>query len=683
MNRLKLSIALLAIGLSGNALGQDLLSKVPANSKMVVAFNGKGFLKHADVNQVSGIFQKMGLFKEIGKNNEQIQNIEDFGIDLHGKSYIHMDVNEKVTFLGGLIPLKSKSQFEAMLPKEKKIEVVNGLNSIFSSDRTLRISWDDHTIYMLGGIAVDSYFGRPEVSEELGLKAYPEYSYADDAATEITLDDEWMIDSTSTAEEAIAEAEAAAAAAMTSEEEAALEAAAAAAAAQAEIEEEEGVVIIPPAGVPPPSNSDTIGVEDEFASVDSVLARDEYQDDYYAQYAQVSHYNDSVKNVVVAQEVSQKLGTIITSNGKGFRSNALARMKDNELMRIEAVKLDSMMHYLYPKEIIGVTMGFTPSFDYGYEAMSGVVAVDGHTMKFSGHIQTDKETTKIYKDIYGRKLNPRFYNFVDENALGFISMNVSTEAYLKHSPRLISKMYGTGESKVNQMIDLYATLFDVIIDEQAIGKVFKGDNLLVLNGVTQKEVEYIDYEYDEDYNATEVTKTKKATIPDYLWAFSSDDTRVFEKLLKFAETQTAARLDDGIYHILETKEPEITPYVLMGDGMVILSNNLEKLEEIKANRFRGKSASHYTAMLKKNKFAFLLNAKRIPGMVEELDIPIHKSVDEELKAFAKYGDVYMISKGMKGNKFEFEGGVEFPKEGKNALDFMLKSLDNVAQELKK
>src|SRR5690606_13032401 len=106
-------------------------------------------------------------------------------------------------------------------------------------------------------------------------------------------------------------------------------------------------------------------------------------------------------------------------------------------------------------------------------------------------------------EIYNKKLNPKFYPFLDKNALGFLSFNLSTEAYIKNLPKIMERYYGSFMPRYSKAISLGATLFDVLLDEKAIAKVFKGDNLFVLNGVTKVEVNYTDYEYDEDYNYTE------------------------------------------------------------------------------------------------------------------------------------------------------------------------------------
>src|SRR5690606_39440155 len=102
-------------------------------------------------------------------------------------------------------------------------------------------------------------------------------------------------------------------------------------------------------------------------------------------------------------------------------------------------------------------------------------------------------------------------------------------------------------NRYSEIVDVFATSFAILLDEKAIAKVFKGDNLIVLNGVTNKEITYTDYEYDEDYNYTEVERTKTEAVPDFLWMFSSDDVSIFEKIVKIGLREEGLIDHDGIY----------------------------------------------------------------------------------------------------------------------------------------
>lgn len=665
MNNLKLAITVLAVSISGNLFSQDLLHKVPEESKFVIALNGKGFFKHANMEQLNGIFKRAGVFEKIMDDNGSFQseNIEEFGIDLNAKSYIHFNVNDSLQFFGALIPLKDKAQFESILPEESEIKVINGLSSIETDDRTLRISWDQQTLYILGGVAMENYFSREDIRQKYGMLEKPEYDYAEDAAAvpdtldweAYDFDEENTVDTIVLADPGNESVE---------EIETAVEKA-----AEAAIEEAEIVTIPPPPALP-----------DDFESVDSVLARDEYQDDYYTEYSRVTAHNDSIQDLFVHQQLDAEMARLLAGELGSYKSKKMATMKENELMHFEMGKLSNLFENYYPTDILYGYMG-RPSFDYGYEHINSTLLVDGNKMKWLGDVTFDKEMAKYYKEIYQKKINPKFLSFVNDDALGFLSFNVNSEAYIKHMPAIVKRVYGGMDGKVGQIIDLFTTAFDIVVDEKAVAKVFKGDNLFVLNGVSQKEVKYIDYEYDEDYNYTEIEKTKMEKIPDYLWMFSSDDTRVFEKILAILITEDNIMEHDGIYEVKSAKIDEIAPYIMIDKGIVFLGNNMEQLKQIKSNSYKS-TKSKYASILKKNKFAMVFNTKKIPDMIDDLDLPVHRSMDAEIKNLSQYGDLYMISNGMKGDKFLWEAGVEFPNDGKNAVDYLINTFDNISKSLK-
>ena len=665
MNNLKLAITILAVSISGNLFSQDLLHKVPAESKFVIALNGKGFFKHANMEQLNGIFKRAGVFEKIMDDNGSFQseNIEEFGIDLNAKSYLHFNVNDSLQFFGALIPLKDKARFESILPEESEIKVINGLSSIETDDRTLRISWDQQTLYILGGVAMENYFSREDIRQKYGMLEKPEYDYAEDAAAvpdtldweAYDFDEENTVDTIVLADpenESVEEIETAVEKAV-----------------EAAIEEAEIVTIPPPPALP-----------DDFESVDSVLERDEYQDDYYTEYRRVTAHNDSIQDLFVHQQLDAEMARLLAGELGSYKSKKMATMKENELMHFEMGKLSNLFEYYYPTDILYGYMG-RPSFDYGYEHINSTLLVDGNKMKWLGDVTFDKEMAKYYKEIYQKKINPKFLNFVNDDALGFLSFNVNSEAYIKHMPAIVKRVYGGMDGKVGQIIDLFTTAFEIVVDEKAVAKVFKGDNLFVLNGVSQKEVKYIDYEYDEDYNYTEIEKTKMEKIPDYLWMFSSDDTRVFEKILAILITEDNIMEHDGIYEVKSAKIDEIAPYIMIDKGIVFLGNNMEQLKQIKSNSYKS-TKSKYASILKKNKFTMVFNTKKIPDMIDDLDLPVHRSMDAEIKNLSQYGDLYMISNGMKGDKFLWEAGVEFPNDGKNAVDYLINTFDNISKSLK-
>ncbi|TDQ77408.1 hypothetical protein [Sphingobacterium yanglingense] len=655
--------AALALGimmtLASNA--QDLIRKVPHDAKVVVSFNNKAVFDHLNIADLNLTLTRLGLFDKMNSDSKlKPSKIEDLGIDLKAKAYAYVRSTDSVQYIGALIPLSDKSQFESIIPKHKKVEIVNSLPTIYSADRSLRLSWDQNTVYVLGGLAMDYYFRKEDVINRYGLIANAYDAYDAEYA-------EAVVDSAATTWDAY------------DFDAAADSAAADAARATAAVSEEEmEYELAAPPILAPIDTTD----EDEYAIVDSILAQDEYADDYYTRYDSITRHNDSIKNDLVKQWVNAEMELLLAGGYKSFDAKRLPKLSANTIAHIHAADVFSYYKYLYPEEALSELFGVKPKFDYGIDGIDASIVVDGNKLKFVGSATLDKEMASYYKEIYNKKLNPKFYPFLDKDVLGFFSFNVNTEAYLKNLPKIMESYYGSFMPRYSNMISLGAMLFDIALDQKAIAKVIKGDNLFVLNGVTKVDVTYTDYEYDDDYNYTEVEKTKTETIPQFLWMFSSDDTRIFEKIIQIGVQENELVDHDGIYEVKENKGSGITVYLLIKQGMVFIGNDMAKMEMIKSNHYAGKGHAPYVAMAKKNNLSLLFNTKRIPVLLEELDIPVERSIEETVAELQQYGDFYMTSTGVKGNKVTGEIAVEFPNRKGNALAFLFDVLDRWSLKLK-
>lgn len=626
------------------ASGQDLITHVPADADVVVALNGEGFFKHTDRDHLNAILDHLNWFEEISGETafDSTHDVANFGIDIERDAYLYISVNDSIQYFGGVFPMADRNQLESVLSATRTINRSGDWAKLDLSDKTTQVTWNDQVLYLLVAAPMDAFFEREDIKARYGFLENPDYSwnYWDDSSyygeesyayAEEEIDTSaWAIDPIdSVASNEIFE----------------------------ETEEELEYSV------------------DEFAYVDSVLARDEYQDDYYMQAAAVRHHNDSLVRELTADLLESRMHKIKDQDMPSYRSKRMTRLKSNELVHVEIVNIDSLISHYLPYDMLYAGFGIRPRFNYGYEAMESTILVDGNTMKMTGSIGLSKDVVKYYRDIYRNKLDRKFYSLVSDDALGFLSINFNTEAYLSHTPELIRNMYQYLSPREAGILDLVMTMFNVVVDEKAVAKVFPGDNLLVINGVTQQEVTYTDYEYDEDYNYQEIEKTKTETVPQYLWAFSSENSTLFQQILAILEQENEVLNLDGIYEVQTRKSSGLTPYVTMGNGMVFLSNDFAYLQELKANNFQGQGGKRYRPVLRKNRMTALVNTQRVRGLVDELNFPLTASLEKQLEEMGEYGDVYFLNDGVKRNKLSWEFGVDFPQERENALEFIFHTIE--------
>ncbi|MFZ4263672.1 hypothetical protein ACFRAE_16650 [Sphingobacterium sp. HJSM2_6] len=635
-----------------NLSAQDLSHKIPNDAQILITLNGEAFYKQVNSEDFNKFLKKTSLFDALLQKDLTIQNdeLESMGIDIHAKAYIHGLITDSVQFYGALLPIKDKSQFEGFLPESKKIVQVNGLNTIYSADGKTRISWDNETLYVLSGVPMITYFNKPEVQSKYGLLAQTnDYSDTIMDTDEVILEDldssEWDLDSIEVDSFAV------------------------------ELDEidtayAEEYDVIPEADI----------TDEDYTYVDSVLEQEEYEDDYYLQYRQVENHNDSIKNILINAWMNERMNQIIAGSLVKRSSKDFKKLKDNEILSLSIKDLNAFNTF-YDQSIYSF-QGFKPKLNYGYDEILMSVLVDGNRLSMKTHAKMEKGLAKKYREIYKNKANPKFNQYLSEDILGFFSLNINTENYIKHLPAIVKYIYGYDEKEqIGNMIDLGSTLFDVLLDEKAIAKVFKGDNLFVLNGIVNKEVSYTDYEYDDDFNATEIQKTRIEKIPQFLFMFSSEDTRIFEKVIQLGINHGEVTNDGGIYEV-KNDNAAISPFILMHDGIVFLGNDKAQLQAIQSNKVLNRAHKPFVDFAKKSQFSLLFNTKKLPSTLQELGVPIQKSLESSVSDLEKYGNFTMKSYVGKGDLFNFDMEMEFPNDKSNALMFIIDSIDTLMNNVK-
>ena len=79
-------------------------------------------------------------------------------------------------------------------------------------------------------------------------------------------------------------------------------------------------------------------------------------------------------------------------------------------------------------------------------------------------------------------------------------------------------------------MELIMETMKIVLDEEAIAKIAPGNGIFVLNELKSKTVEYTDYEYDADFNEKEVKKTKEIAVPNFTFAFATENEGYWNRI---------------------------------------------------------------------------------------------------------------------------------------------------------
>lgn len=646
---------------------QDLIKQVPENAEFVTVINNKAIVKHSSFEKINAVLSQLGAFDALDRDQqERTQDIMDLDMSYDRNGYIYRVNNDSLYYIGVLVPLKQENKIEQRLFSDfKTLPTENGYQRRVSPDGKMQAAWNNNVLFLFTGSVNNRYFEREEVANRYGIEI-PQYDAAVDtvyaeAAVPYPSEGE-AIDETQEWEEVDLDTVEEAAIAVDSAAAFIYEEATLADSVETEWEAHDFTL-----------EGDSIeGYTYNYG--DDEYDNDAYTDSMYQIEMARNAKNDSIRNNLFTTWLAHDFNTYLLPQ-KNLSSNKdiLAFDPKNTLVRLWVNDLDDVYKNALPYDALTMAYGIKmQNLNYGYkEAMFDLVQ-DKHTMKLKGAIGLDKEMEQVFKKIYKTKSNPRFSKYIPQNHLGYFSLNINTEGYLQQMPALFDRWYGPLLTEHADLVSIAGMALEIAVDEKAIGKVMRGDHLLFVNDLQKVNTEYTDYEYDEDYNYTEVTKTKEEYIPSFLWMFTSEDQRLYKKLLTYGEKVVKIQEEDGIYTILENKSTTI--YITFKDNIVFISNDHEQILSIKENRFRSVANGQIKKDIQNNILNAVVHTAAIPETLNKLGVPVINSWKKTVDQLSNYGDIAVRAHGLKGNKLTGEVTITFPRQSENALQYLLDQL---------
>ncbi|MGN7987015.1 hypothetical protein ACTJKC_06735 [Pedobacter sp. 22226] len=672
MKKILISISLF---LSFNlAKAQDLVKKIPSNAFTVATIKGDNVFKLMFVKDFNESFVGKKLLTETSKSlDKNFTSIEDFGINLEKNMYYFNQLSDSITYNCFLIPIKDAKKFESLINnKEKKYSQQGDIRTMVMPDSTSIVKWNNNMLYFVTGSIRSSFFADSAKSARYGIKDIRFQS-----------DDALAVDSTAVlADSAVA---------VTAEP--MVEVVEAPVIEKAKVQKKPTIkkntkktVATKKTGKKKTSKKakkvkdqplDVIYPEETVDSTGITPVNGQINEQYDA-YQQERAEQDAKKKRLAFTWMNAQADQIFNGTYESIESNKsyTASLDNKAIAELWVSSLQDVYNSISPEFGTYGKAGLMT----GYGSLNAKLFMDNKSFRISTGLELAQEQADAYKKIMNRKLNKKFLNYVNsEKALGFMSYSIDTKAYLEEFPKLLKQTYGSFlGGKMDEEIDLGTDLFSLLLDEEAVSKVIKGDALFVINGLKSKEVTYTTYEYDDDYKQKEVTKTKNETLPDFLFMFSSEDHRLIDKLIKYGIHKNMVTVENNIYKIQEKKSP-VDIYFMIKDGIVFFGNSLSEMQSISNNQYTNKISKLHKDLLSKNNFSFLFNAKNLVGKVPDSEIGGVETAKKFNSTLEKMGNVYMKSNPIKGRLVSADISAEIPNGHENALKYLFSLIENAAK----
>ncbi len=314
----------------------------------------------------------------------------------------------------------------------------------------------------------------------------------------------------------------------------------------------------------------------------------------------------------------------------------------------------------------------------GYGELTSNLYFEETRARVDFSVSLSDKLAKSYKRILDKKINRKFFNYINEDEfLGYVTYNINVKNTLEEYPKFVAETTSPFLGDKTEELELGAELFSLLLDEEAVSKVIKGDAMLVLSDFSEKEVTYIDYEYDDAYNYKEVEKTKMEKAPDFLLMISTEDTKFITNLMNYLVRKGEVQKESGYYKIVDSnRDFPLGLYFTIKDGIFFLNTSEAGMKAIINNTVRGNLSSRHKKIINSGNYSVYFNGERIIK-----NVPLDE-LDSSGFNFANYflnnaADFYIKSSKLKNNKITSEVVLETPAGHKNALTYMLNLIGHI------
>lgn len=658
---------------------QDLSRKIPADAMAVMTIKGNNFLELMSAEEFNNTFIGKEMFSKLAKEqNNNYNSVEDFGFNLSSSFYYYNQTNDSVSYNCFLAPVKNLAQLDKVFEQSGKKFSINGkLRTFFNADSSKIMRWNDEMLLMVLADGRSAYFDRPEIRERFGMSVIevPQEAVAVDSAATVDATDvaaagdqvmdasEVMVDEPKARTRSKKKSTRAAKSRKTKLK----------GKKSAKKSYKKKPVKVQPAEEAY-MDAASAAAEAAAAAVDSAAIVVDTAYSYYDDKNSPYYKDKTIKTAVVARWTVKMIDDAFT----GTDQNSI--LKNADFTKNIDQKAEATIWVAGVEKLGKAFMPSTPylkdfNFLSGYGTANAKLYLEEKSIRISSAMTFGEEMGSVLRKVHQRKLNKAFLKYVNEDKLiGYMAYSMDTKAYLQEYPKLVSKIYG---SLYSDEIGMATDLFSLVLDEEAISKVIKGDGIFIFNGLSQKEVSYKSYDYNEEnFETTEVMKTKKETLPDFLAMISTEDTRLINKLIAYGVKKEVVKSKNSYYEVTIPKSP-LALYFAIKEGIIFLGTNATEMEQIVSNTYQAKVSGRHKSALLGNNYAAYFSPKRLAGKIPAEELGSPAKIEKANKTLNSLGDIYIRSYPMNGNTFAGEISMDTPADQKNSLKYLFSVIENL------
>ncbi|WP_300687910.1 hypothetical protein [Chryseobacterium sp.] len=274
------------------------------------------------------------------------------------------------------------------------------------------------------------------------------------------------------------------------------------------------------------------------------------------------------------------------------------------------------------------------------------------------------EIQKNISSIYKGKKNKKLLELINDKSIGYYAVNVNGG---KSFDLMYSLLQDSGESEYKKEMELIMETMKIVLDEEAIAKIAPGNGIFVLNELKSKKVDYTDYEYDADFNEKEVKKTKDIAVPNFTFAFATENEGYWKRIFNLLTTnkKLAKKFSKkGDFYVFKDEKSDgylDQLFFTVKDGIVYLMSSTENIlpaAQSDASKKWAKDSSKYPLSGR------LDLQKLLAGLDKEFKSPSQRKTFDFLRK--NIGEMYYKTE-VKGESIQTEMNYNIKGSSENSL----------------
>ncbi len=650
-NQLKSLAVILLCTASLSTSAQNLISKISNQASFVLEVNGENSFKDVSILEVENSLLFKEIMDEFFGHSKMIKpsSFADMGININSKMYVASENQTDITYFYFSSTIKNLPKFNGFIKsamnKENNnaITTVNGLNQIINDSKT-RLVWNDSYF-----IFITSIYNGQKYKEDY-YSSWREYDFT----TDTTIEESEAID---VLEEAIEEA--------TEEAGEVVETIDESYSADYEIIEE---------------------TEEVVETTEDVYYESEYDKKKRLQRAAFDKNEENKKNkkaIFIDSALTARIDLYFTDNlankfsATGFDNSAVASIWYNgmDLANLYSTALYGN-GYENPIDFLGLKNFYNAEYFMNLYLEEDKISIKSN-VEFSENLK--QSTDKIYNS----KLDRKFCKYLSENTLAYSSFSMSTEDLLNETATITKDYFKTASSfEYSEEVSVYIDFLQIMLDEEAIAELVTGDGVLLLNDLSSKTVEYKSWEYDDNFNEKEVTKTKQELLPEFTFMIGSQNEEILTKLFKLSMKHEFLSGKEGYFVSSEKFQNELPfdMYLCFKDGILFMTNSKTQLQSILNGKAENKMSRGQRKQIMKSIASVYINMEEITSK-----LMADETFSKELSEFNDFkGDIkqFVSTSSYKRNKLTMDAYISIPEGEANSATYLLRLVDKVIAKSK-